>query len=431
MREAVFFVIYMLSGALFAADYSPAITVGTDKDYQTINDALAAVRAMERPGNERVKIMIDPGNYEEMLVIDVDSVSFINASATPSIALLNKGVDIDENAVRITSYYGHGYNYFSMGADQKWNADTLRINKENGYTAYTNIGSGTSNGSYWNATVVVTAKGFEASNIIFENSYNQYISKKETEDVVVEWAVGGKGARPTDYGNTAVQDKSFIERAAAIAYTAEGDKSILNNCRIIGRQDSFYGAEGVRIVAYKGSLMGGTDYIFGGMTLVAYESDLAMNTGEANTDVSYITAAQQSNARGYLFYNCTITSAQPGTETASEYLSKPGYFGRPWRATTSEVVFYNTTIKTSNNPSYAGQSMILPIAWNNSLRGESDKCYEYGTIEESGVDNSSARASWSHVLTTPILNDGTEITIYNFTKGDDGWDPLPALIAGD
>jgi exo-poly-alpha-galacturonosidase len=411
--------------------YSTTITVGADKNYQTINAALAAVRAMVRPNLERVKIMIDPGNYEEMLNIDVANVSLINAAATPSIALANKGVDIDPNAVRITSYYGHGYNYFSMGTDQKWSADALRVNKENGYTTYSNTGSGTTNGSYWNATVIVSAVGFEASDIIFENSYNQYISKKEAADVVQEWASGGKGTRPTDYGNTSVQNKSFVERAAAIAYTNSGDRSVLNKCRVVGRQDSFYGAEGARVVAYKGSLMGGTDYIFGGMTLVAYKSDLAMNTSDVSTDVSYITAAQQNTSRGFLMYACHVTSAIQGIETASTYLSKPGEFGRPWQATTSEVVFYNTTIDSTNAPDYEGKSMIAPEGWLNTLGGASDKCYEFGTIEKSGENNAANRALWSHVLTAPTLNDGTAITTLNFTKGTDNWDPIPDLVAAD
>lgn len=428
-----------------AVPYSSEISVGADKTYHTINDALDAVRCMNRAATDTVKIMLDPGNYEEMLVIDVPNVTLSNASSNPSIDLSNHGVDIDANAVRITSYYGHGYNYFSMGTNQKWNADALRVNKENGYTTYTNTGSGTTNGSYWNATVVVSASGFRADNIIFENSYNQYISKKESEDVVQEWTTGGKGTRPTTMGSTAVQDKSFVERAAAIAYTAGGDRSILNKCRVIGRQDSFYGAEGARVVAYKGALMGATDYIFGGMTLVCYQTALAMNTSEVSTDVSYITAAQQNTSRGFLMYECTVTSATPTTETASLYRSKPGYFGRPWQPTTSEVVFYSTTIETSNNPSYSGQSLILPIGWNNSLGGTSDKVYEYNTTELSGVDNSSLRASWSHVLINPYFSRPasinvsnsqyapalTEITTLSFTQGSDNWDPISMLKSKD
>jgi len=411
--------------------YSATITVGTGKQYQTINDALAATRAMVRPSKQRVKIVVDPGNYEEMLVIDIDSVSIINASATPSIALANKGVDIDANVVRITSYYGHGYNYFSMGTDQKWSADALRVNKDNGYTTYTNTGSGTTNGSNWNTTVFVSGAGFQAANIIFENSYNQYISKKESQDVVQEWASGGKGTRPTDIGNTAVQNKSFVERAAAVAYASSADKAILYKCRIVGRQDSYYGAERARVVNYKGIIMGGTDYIFGGMTLVAYKSDLAMNTSEVSTDVAYLTAAQQSTARGYLMYACNVTSAKPGTETASTYLSKPGEFGRPWSATTSEVVFYNTTIQATNNPDYNGKSLIAPEGWLNTLGGTSSKMYEFGTVEKSGENNAASRVSWSTLLTAPTLTDGTAINTFNFTKGTDGWDPIPSLIAAD
>jgi len=412
-------------------EYQSVIHVGTDKEYQIINEALDAIGKMVRGESERVTVMIDPGNYEEMLVVSVPNVTLKNAAANPGIDLANKGVDIADNAVRITSYYGHGYNYYSMGTDQKWNADVLRVNKENGYLSYENKGSGTTNGSYWNATVVVSANGFEAEDIIFENSFNQYISKKESEDVVVMWESGSRGERPTDFGNTGVQHKSFVERGAAIAITNNTDKVVLDKCRVVGRQDSFYGGTGTRVVVYKGAMMGGTDYLFGGMTAVFYKSDLVMNTSDDNSDVSYLTAAQQSSGRGYLMYECTVTSATPNTETASTYHSKPGYFGRPWQASTSEVVFFNTTIDTSDITGYEGKSLINPVGWLNTLGGESSMMYEYGTIELSGENNQASRASWSTVLTEPTLTDGTEITTFNFTKGSDDWDPIPALIAND
>lgn len=410
--------------------YASVITVGAGKDYQTINAALAAVARMTTRGTQRVTIMIDPGNYEEMIDITQVNVTLKNAATTPSIALLNKGVDIDPAAVRITSYYGLGYNYYSMKSNQKWDADVLRVNKENGYQPYTNV-SGTTNNSYWNATLLISANGFTAEDIIIENSYNQYISKKESEDVV-ELASGNKGVRSTTMGSTAVQDKAFVERAAAFAVKNGIDKVILNKCRVVGRQDSFFGGTTARVVVYKGVMMGATDYIFGGMNAVFYQTDLAMNTSDASTDVCYITAAQQGTGRGYLMYECKVTTAIPGTETASVYRSKPGYFGRPWAATTSEVVFYNTTIETSNYPANVGQSLILPLGWNNSLGGaESAKMYEYGTIENSGVNNSANRASWATKLAAPTLTDGTAITTFNFTKGSDNWDPIPDLIAAD
>lgn len=404
------------------------ITVGHDKDYATINEAMAAIRKMSRPNDERVVIMIDAGNYEEMVEVNVANVSFVNASAAPSIAIKNGGVDIDGNAVRITGYYGHGYNYFSMNNSYLWNARTLAVNKENGYTEVENPGGGS---TLWNSTVLVSAVGFEAENIIFENSYNQYISKKESEDVVVEIENVGKGTRPTDAGNTDVQARSYRERASAIGFTATGDRAFLNNCRVIGRQDAIYGSEGARIACYRGVLMGACDYIFGGMTLACLETELALNTTEDNNDVAYITASKNSAGnRGYLFYDCHITSAKPEVEMASNFSSKPGYFGRPWSAD-GEAVFYNTTIDASTFSANNGQSLIVDAGWNNGLVSSgSANSLEYGTIEKSGEDNSASRVSWASVLTSPVLNDNTAINCFNFTKGSDNWDPLTKYATG-
>ncbi|REE82122.1 putative secreted protein (Por secretion system target) [Lutibacter oceani] len=410
-------------------DYAAELKVGVDKDFQTINGALYAIAQMDRPNNERVTVLIDPGNYEEMVVINSENVTLKNAAAIPSIELKNSGVDIDDSAVRITSYYGYGYNYFSQGMDNKWNAKTLEVNKANGYQPYTNV-SGTTNASYWNATLVVSSNGFIAEDLIIENSFNQYISKKESEDVVL-LGNGNKGVRPTNFGNTDVQQRTFVERAAAIGVANGTDKVILNKCRIVGRQDSFYGGSNSRLVAFKGAMMGAVDYIFGGMTAVFYKSDFVLNTSDTSGDAAYITAAQQGSGRGFLMYECNIISTLPGVNTASNQGAKPGFYGRPWQATTSEVVFYNTNIATSTYGGYEGKSLIDPEGWKNTLGGESELMYEYGTNEASGENNLASRASWSTVLTAPILTDGTEITTFNFTKGNDDWDPLPGLIASD
>ena len=61
-------------------EYKAVVTVGKDKDYQTINDALDAVRTMSRSDDETVTIVIDPGTYQEMLVIDVANVTLANAA---------------------------------------------------------------------------------------------------------------------------------------------------------------------------------------------------------------------------------------------------------------------------------------------------------------------------------------------------------------
>lgn len=397
-----------------AIAYQPQVYVGVDKEYKTINEALETVAAMDRTDEQRVEIVIDPGNYEEMLVVDVPNVSLVNAAGSDSsLEIKNKGVDIGENVVRITSYYGHGYSYYSMGTDCKYDEEVLAANKENGYLTKKNPGSGSTDGSYWNATVVVSAEGFKADGIVFENSFNQYVSEKEANDIVVEWETGGKGTRAVTAGDTSVQERSYVERAAAMALL--GNDATFTGCKFIGRQDTLYGATDINVMFNQCDILGGVDYIFGGMTAVFYKCDLRLNTSEADSDVAYITAAQQAGGRGYLMYECNVTSTTPGVDTASQYKSKPGYFGRPWAANTSEVVFYNTTVETTDFPGYEGKSLITPAGWNNTLGGESAMMYEYGTKELSGEDNSAQRAAWATLLSSPAIDNGnTEITLAAF-----------------
>lgn len=400
------------------ADYQAIITVGEGKDYATINDALAAVGRMTRTAEQSVTILIEPGNYEEMLRIKLDNIILKNASETPSLDLKDGGVNIDENAVRITSYYGHGYNYYSMDSEFKWDARALAVNKENGYTNIENKGG--SSDTYWNSTVVVYGKNFSAEGIIFENSYNQYISKKESKDIVVVKPADNKPVRPTDEGNTAVQARNFRERACGLAFAKGSDRGYLKNCRIIGRQDALYGDNGSRVAIEGGILNGACDYIFGGMTLAVKNAELAMLVTSDNNDVAYITASKtNSGVRGYLFYECSITSAEPEVDMVETEYAKPGYFGRPWDAN-AETVFFNTHVGKNGT-----SSLIAPAGWNNGLVASGAvRSYEYGTIEESGVDNSANRISWSTVLQAPQLPDNTAITLFNFTKGNDNWDPF-------
>ncbi len=400
--------------------YADTLTVGAEGcDYTTIGAAMADIRRMERPNDERVTLLIQPGNYEEMLVIDVPNVTLKNASETPSIALKNQGVDIDENAVRVTWYYGHGYTYASMDSDCKFDAEVLAVNRENGYPSFENPGAGTTSGSYWNASVVIAASGFEAEGIIFENSFNQYVSKAAAQDVLTAQASAKEGATPRaelPAGSTAVQEKAYVERAAALAITNNCKEISFTNCKFISHQDTLYGGTGVTAAFYGCDVLGGTDYIFGGMTAVFAKCNLRFNTSENKNDVGYITAPQQSEGRGYLMYNCCVTSAVPGEDNAAQYPSKPGYFGRPWAPGTSEAVFYQTIIDAAcENWVDIDASLIRADGWLSTLSGESPLCGEYGTYElAEGVDHSGDRVDWAAVFATEALADGTPIAIQSW-----------------
>lgn len=430
---------------IYTNEYKEKITVGAAGcDYTTINDALDAVRKMERTDAQRVTIEIQPGNYEEMLVVDVPNVTLKNAAANPSIQLKDKGVDIDENAVRITWYYGHGYTYYSMDGDCKYDSELLKINKENGYASFDNPGSGNQKaGSYWNASVVISADGFESYGIIFENSFNQYISEKEKEDVLVRQQYSDPKAPHYNKekinskekdgeraalakGSTAVQDKKFVERAAALAISNNVKNVYFENCSFVGRQDVLYGGTDVTAGFYACDVYGAVDYIFGGMTAVFAKCDLYLNTSDAGGDVAYITAPQQSAAHGYLMYNCHVKSVTPGVDSASEHPSKPSGLGRAWAANTGEAVFYKTIINATDEYWYdsEGASLISPAGWYSGLSSGSSLCTEYGTFEYAlGVDNSSKRdtTNGGGVLTEEKLVSGEAISVETFLGS---WNPF-------
>lgn len=401
--------------------YKATVTVGKSGcDYATLNDAMDAVRAMDRKDGQRVTISIQPGNYEEMLVVDVPNVTLKNASDKPSLELKNQGVDIDDQAVRITHYYGCGYNYYSMGDDCKYHEDLLQVNKENGYESFVNPGDGVDNGSYWNSTVVITASGFQAQGIIFENSFNQYVSAKSVNDVIVPNSEckedkAAPRAEMKTVGDTTVQNYAYKERAGALSMGDNCTEMYFENCKFIGRQDTLYGGDNTVAAFYDCDILGSTDYIYGPMTAVFAKCDLMFNTNESSEfDWGYITAPRHTQGRGFLMYNCTVSSTQPGVDTASQQVSKPGYLGRPWQGNTGEAVFYNTIIQTAND----GASLILPEGWFDSLSGKSPLCGEYGTVEATrGLDNTDKRVTWAAQFTEPTLADGTPIAIASYLGG--------------
>lgn len=411
--------------------YRPVLTVGKKNgEFKNINDALIAVYHMDRPNNERVTVSIEPGNYEEMLVIGLPNITLKNASDTPSLQTLNKGVDIDKNAVRITSYYGHGYNYYSMDENGRWSERVLAVSTENGCATYDN------KNQLWNATVVVEADGFQAEGIIFENSFNQYISEKEANDTVIALSDAPKGEKDTPRvsmkaGSTAVQNKPMVERASALGINNGYKEIYFNNCKFIGRQDTLFGGNGATAAFYNCSVYGAVDYIFGGMTAVFAKCDLVFNTSEDSNDTGYVTAAQQNAGdRGYLMYNCTITSTTPGVDTASVKTSKPGLFGRPWKAETSEVLFYKTIIE-STDFNGVSEPLIQDKGWINTLSGESPLMQEYASKDATGAAlDTSARAGWAAVLSanadaSVTLVDGTKVNNDNIVAAFLGeWDPF-------
>lgn len=378
---------------------------------ERINDALDSARTVYQTKGEKTTILIEPGTYQEELTIDIPGLTLKNAARKPSIALKNGGVECDENAVRITWYYGHGYQYRSMGS---------RVNY------------GGSRERRWNASVLVAAPDFRAENIIFENSFNLYVSEKEAQDSLVDisqsdmpWTEKERPKkvmpeRPKEAGSTEVQKKKYRERAAAISFTETAKNAYLKNCRAVGRQDVLYGDQGATIYWEGGVLAGGVDFIFGAMTMCVNKATIVANINGEKGDKCYISAGRgnptltlpsREGNRGLLFYKCHIRIAnEEELDLSSSPDGKEGmvWLARPWRWWGETVWAYTTW----------DEGIMNAEGWSTGLvKGKEgfnpeDPCpnsYEYRS-----QDHSVGRPSWVKILSKPVLPDGTRISPKNW-----------------
>ena len=374
---------------------------------ESINAALDSARTVYAERGERTTILIEPGTYREEITIDVPGLTMKNAARKPSIGLKNGGVNCDKNAVRITWYYGHGYQYRSMGDKINYGGSRMRL---------------------WNASVLVTAPDFTAENIIFENSFNLYVCDREAADSLVDisqsdmpWTEKERPkkimpVRPKDVGSTEVQKKAYRERAAAISFGENATNAHLKNCRAVGRQDVLYGAQGASIYWERGILQGGVDFIFGAMALSVNRATIVANINGEKGDKCYISACRSgsnekgekaSSSRGMLFYKCHIRLATEEDLTAVSHqqsaISGQVWLARPWRSWGETVWAYTTW----------DEGVLNPDGWSTGLiqkRPEFDpanpcpRSYEYKS-----QDGSAGRPKWVSVLRKPILPDGTKL----------------------
>lgn len=185
----------------------------------------------------------------------------------------------------------------------------------------------------------------------------------------------------------------------AVALRTTGDKTILNNCKLTGFQDTFY-AHKNRQYIYKTFINGATDFIFGDATagfdscIIECLSGGSFISAPADTKLVSTPTGEDGNRftlyHGLQFRNCDIVAGS-GVADNSYYLA------RPWQPNASSV-FINCNMGNH----------IKPIGWStwdsdNHLSGFYG---EYHSIDFEGNDiDISQRADWSN-----------QISDYNYNK---------------
>lgn len=219
--------------------------------------------------------------------------------------------------------------------------------------------------------VVVQGNGFRAENLTFENTSG-------------------------DHGQ-------------AIALRTEGDKTVIERCRLLGWQDTLmvYANRQYFKDCY---IEGRVDFIYGGATAVFDRCEIHSKNG------GYVTAANTAPEKpfGFVFLDCKLTGdPAPWVDPAGTAPRSPSmktYLGRPWRPHAS-VTFIRCEMGDH----------ILPEGWHNWKKPEAEATVRYSEFGSTGPGGRpDQRVKWSRQLSKA---EADMVTVESVLAGDDGWDP--------
>ena len=181
----------------------------------------------------------------------------------------------------------------------------------------------------------------------------------------------------------------------AVALHTEGDHILVQNCRLLGNQDTVYtGVGGTRVAFYDCYIEGTTDFIFG--PSIAWFQNCDVHS-KAN---SYITAASTPAGQkyGYVFYKCRLTADKDVDKV---------YLGRPWRPFAA-TIFMDCELGKHIRPEGWHN-------WNNAKNEETARYAEYGNKGEGASTKN--RVKWSKQLSK---KEAAKVTLLD-AFGEDCW----------
>jgi pectinesterase len=155
-------------------------------------------------------------------------------------------------------------------------------------------------GTFGSATLTVEAPGFTARNLTVENGFD-YAANLRTRSI--------EGLQ-----------------AVALALGNEADRSRVEQCDLVGHQDTFYLRAG-RARVRDCFITGNVDFIFGGAAALFERCEIRsrLRPGEALQGYVAAPSTPRSHPVGFVFDRCRLTR-EAGLPDSSVWL------GRPWRA---------------------------------------------------------------------------------------------------
>lgn len=347
-------------------EYQAEVKVGKGQQFETITDAVKYIGRMTRT-TERVTITLTDALYREQVMVD-----------TPYVTISS------EAGSTITWYYGSGYTYYSADMNGYY-SEARAVDK---YEKGVEIGMGT---GHWGATVNVlpTATAFRSEGVIYESSFNRYMTTEEVADGVGK---GNTNAKVDRSKATDADIKLYNNKERACVIFIEADQSEFKDCQFLSSQDTMFTGNNTEHTYFKNCVIEGTtDYICGDGSAVFDGCTLSMyGYGDKAASGSIIVASKALSQLGYLFNNCKVVkTSYPGINKG---ITKT-YFARPWRAD-SKVVFLNTEVEDANTIAPAGFTSM------SNVTPAKAKYYEYNTHLADGTKvSTSSRAAGVNKMT--------------------------------
>ena len=347
-------------------EYQAEVKVGKGQQFETITDAVKYIGRMTRT-TERVTITLTDALYREQVMVD-----------TPYVTISS------EAGSTITWYYGSGYTYYSADMNGYY-SEARAVDK---YEKGVAIGMGT---GHWGATVNVlpTATAFRSEGVIYESSFNRYMTTEEVADGVGK---GGDNSKVDRSKATDADIKLYKNKERACVIFIEADQSEFKDCQFLSSQDTMFTGNNTEHTYFKNCVIEGTtDYICGDGSAVFDGCTLSMyGYGDKAASGSIIVASKALSQLGYLFNNCKVVkTSYPGINKG---ITKT-YFARPWRAD-SKVVFLNTEVEDANTIAPAGFTSM------SNVTPAKAKYYEYNTHLADGTKvSTSSRAAGVNKMT--------------------------------
>lgn len=365
-------------------EYQAEVKVGKGQQFETITDAVKYIGRMTRT-TERVTITLTDALYREQVMVD-----------TPYVTISS------EAGSTITWYYGSGYTYYSADMNGYY-SEARAVDK---YEKGVEIGMGT---GHWGATVNVlpTATAFRSEGVIYESSFNRYMTTEEVADGVGK---GGDNSKVDRSKATDADIKLYKNKERACVIFIEADQSEFKDCQFLSSQDTMFTGNNTEHTYFKNCVIEGTtDYICGDGSAVFDGCTLSMyGYGDKAASGSIIVASKALSQLGYLFNNCKVVkTSYPGINKG---ITKT-YFARPWRAD-SKVVFLNTEVEDANTIAPAGFTSM------SNVTPAKAKYYEYNTHLADGTKvSTSSRAAGVNKMTD---EEASEVKLEDYFEG---WTP--------